>query len=416
MNHKRKRPWRFLLLIFLLLVAFGTLFGKVRFGKEQTETIPMPFVSGDLLDDAISLFTGEPTEVRELKAQEVTGKEEGFYEYYFEQLNDDQKRGYRQMLTAIRNREESFYVTVTGDDVTHVYSAVLKDHPELFWIHNREHVYMTSYSNQDYSRFSPGYTYTEAEMNEILGSMESAYQSVRAMIPEEADTYRKVETVYTWLIDYCEYVVTEHDQSIAGVFWAKEAVCAGYAGAVKYLLDRLGIPCIYVEGDSSESSDGHAWNIVWIDGEPYIVDATNGDQPDFLQGNAAMLAEHKTTIMDYLCPFPEEYAAIYTPADEYQVPACTAHADNFYVRNNACFDDYDWQKVYDLCRLRIDNNAAVVRFRFARQEDFERAVSEWGEGDSASEVANYYMTRNGLDRVEYHFGVLDTFKTIYEIF
>lgn len=39
----------------------------------------------------------------------------------------------------------------------------------------------------------------------------------------------------------------------------------------------------------------------------YYVDATNGDQPDFLNGNAAQLEEHKTIIYDYLCPFPEEY-------------------------------------------------------------------------------------------------------------
>lgn len=67
--------------------------------------------------------------------------------------------------------------------------------------------------------------------------------------------------------------------------------------------------------------------------EYYYVDATNGDQPDFLNGDAAQLEEHKTIIYDYLCPFPEEYEKTYTPSEELTVPACTAKNLDFYVLN-----------------------------------------------------------------------------------
>ncbi len=86
------------------------------------------------------------------------------------------------------------------------------------------------------------------------------------------------------LLIYPEYQTGEDDQSIAGVFWKKSAVCAGYAGAVQYLLERLDIPCIYVDGSTKGSTEGHAWDIVKIGQEYYYVDATNGDQPDFLNG------------------------------------------------------------------------------------------------------------------------------------
>ena len=49
-----------------------------------------------------------------------------------------------------------------------------------------------------------------------------------------------------------------------------------------------------------------------LDGEYYYFDATNGDQPEFLEGDAVQLAEHKTILYDYLCPFPEEYEMTYT--------------------------------------------------------------------------------------------------------
>ena len=69
---------------------------------------------------------------------------------------------------------------------------------------------------------------------------------------------------------------------MAGIFWKKQAVCAGYAGAAQYLLEYLNVPCIYVEGKTAGSTEGHAWNIITLEGEYYYFDATNGDQPEFL--------------------------------------------------------------------------------------------------------------------------------------
>ena len=121
-----------------------------------------------------------------------------------------------------------------------MYHAVLKDHPELFWVHNREKVYKTTYSGRDYCQFSPGYTYTEEQRQEITQAMENAYQEVLSQIPDGADDYTKVMTVYTYVIDNTEYVISDDDQSIAGAFWKKQAVCAGYAGAVQYPLYLCG--------------------------------------------------------------------------------------------------------------------------------------------------------------------------------
>lgn len=106
-------------------------------------------------------------------------------------------------------------------------------------------------------------------------------------------------------------------------------MCAGYARSVQYFLERLGIPCIYVEGSTKGSTEGHAWNIVLLDGQYYYVDATNGDQPEFLEGDAVQFVEHKTTLYDYLCPFPDEYREIYTASEEFPVPECTAVDKNF---------------------------------------------------------------------------------------
>ena len=98
------------------------------------------------------------------------------------------------------------------------------------------------------------------------------------------------------------------------------------------------------------------------------------------------------------------------------MPECTASDMNFYVLNQACFDTYDWQSVYDLCVLRLNNNAAVVRFKFANQEAFAQAYQDWVLGDAPQEVARYYMNLYGMNQVEYHYGVLENMKTIYYMF
>lgn len=372
---------------------------------------------GQIRSIAKSIISGEPKEVEELRQMEVAQSEEGHQEYYFKQLTEEEQRVYRELLKGIRAREKEFYLTISDDDsIDRSYHAVLKDHPEIFWVHNREKIYKTTYSDSDYCVFTPGYTYTDSEIDEIQTAMEQSFQDVRALIPEDAGDYEKVRIVYTYVIDHTQYQTGEDDQSIAGVFWKKSAVCAGYAGAVQYLLERLDIPCIYVDGSTKGSTEGHAWDIVKIGQEYYYVDATNGDQPDFLNGDAAQLEEHKTIIYDYLCPFPEEYEKTYTPSEELTVPACTAKNLDFYVLNQGYFEDYSWQDIYDYCKMRLDNGAAVVRFKFGSQEAFSEACQELLDDGVVQNVAQYYMKLHGLGQVEYHYGVMDNFYTIYFIF
>lgn len=372
---------------------------------------------GQIRSIAKSIISGEPKEVEELRQMEVAQSEEGHQEYYFKQLTEEEQRVYRELLKGIRVREKEFYLTISDDDsIDRSYHAVLKDHPEIFWVHNREKIYKTTYSDSDYCVFTPGYTYTDSEIDEIQTAMEQSFQEVRALIPEDAGDYEKVRIVYTYVIDHTQYQTGEDDQSIAGVFWKKSAVCAGYAGAVQYLLERLDIPCIYVDGSTKGSTEGHAWDIVKIGQEYYYVDATNGDQPDFLNGDAAQLEEHKTIIYDYLCPFPEEYEKTYTPSEELTVPACTARDLDFYVLNQGYFEDYSWQDIYDYCKMRLDNGAAVVRFKFGGQEAFSEACQELLDDGVVQNVAQYYMKLHGLGQVEYHYGVMDNFYTIYFIF
>lgn len=64
--------------------------------------------------------------------------------------------------------------------------------------------------------------------------------------------------------------------TIYGALAQGSAICGGYSQAYAYLCYQMGIPCVYVEGNivSEEFSGAHAWDIVQIDGQWGIVDAT----------------------------------------------------------------------------------------------------------------------------------------------
>ena len=196
---------------------------------------------GQIRSIAKSIISGEPKEVEELRQMEVAQSEEGHQEYYFKQLTEEEQRVYRELLKGIRAREKEFYLTISDDDsIDRSYHAVLKDHPEIFWVHNREKIYKTTYSDSDYCVFTPGYTYTDGEIDEIQTAMEQSFQEVRALIPEDAGDYEKVRIVYTYVIDHTQYQTGEDDQSIAGVFWKKSAVCAVSSGKAGYSLYLCG--------------------------------------------------------------------------------------------------------------------------------------------------------------------------------
>ena len=398
----------------------------IAFGKPRIQVSLPENVRTDLLSLTRDVFSLEPAEVKALRRQDVAQEEDGHYEYYFRQLSEDQQRAYREMLSGLRSWEEEFYLTISGDDnVDKIYRAVLNDHPELFWARNRKPVYKTLFSGQDYCTFTPGYAYggkdgrekgASEEARQIVLAMEQAKSAVASMLSYDASDYEKANVVYTYLIDTTEYVESEDDQSIAGVFWKKEAVCAGYASAVQYLLDYLGVKSIYVEGSTRKNGEGHAWNLVELDGEWYYLDATNGDQPEFLMGDAVSLEEHKTFLVDYLCPFPWEYEQIYESSDLFALPVCESTACNFYVLNNGCFDEYDEAAMEDYFRMRINNNAAVIRLKFTNESAFDQAVESWPQSGELENAIQYYMTYNGLGQIQYHYGVLDSFYTVYYIF
>jgi hypothetical protein len=94
-----------------------------------------------------------------------------------------------------------------------------------------------------------------------------------------------------------------------------------------------------------DSGENHAWNLVKVNGAYYYVDVTWGDasyQSDASDWDNGYVPEIN---YDYLCVTTEQLQRTHTIQNYVPLPECTAEADNYYVRENTLFFEYDSEKM-----------------------------------------------------------------------
>ncbi|HWP79474.1 MAG TPA: transglutaminase domain-containing protein [Candidatus Acidoferrum sp.] len=98
-----------------------------------------------------------------------------------------------------------------------------------------------------------------------------------ANLPDAGDT---IEEIHDYVLAQTTYGGSgENAYSARGVFVDGQAVCDGYTRAVLMLCQAAGIPCLYIGAENIN----HSFNLVYSEGQWYIVDATwddTGGDPD----------------------------------------------------------------------------------------------------------------------------------------
>ena len=107
------------------------------------------------------------------------------------------------------------------------------------------------------------------------------------IITENMSEYDKVKAIHDWLVCNVEYDVEGYyggnipytDYTIEGLLSTRKAVCDGYAKTFKKMAIQAGLEAVRITGNgkSGNSSEGHAWNQVKVDGKWYNVDVTWDD-------------------------------------------------------------------------------------------------------------------------------------------
>lgn len=254
--------------------------------------------------------------------------------YARKQLEEERQDDYDAIYEGLMNMDDEIKVDyMEEDELVELYSAVMYDHPEIFWTETFAYTQMDFMIFGSWSELYPHYLYTAEEAKTYTRQLKEKAEEILTDLPAGASDYEKVKFVYDHIIDHTAYDTEAADnQNILSVMLNETSVCAGYAKTMQYLLERLKIPCSYQVGVTLKDQNAHAWNMVLMDGEYYYMDVTHGDAAvDGVQDG------HKTYA--FFGFTSDEMLDLYDVHTAYEVT--DALKDNYYVKENAYITGID---------------------------------------------------------------------------
>lgn len=293
--------------------------------------------------------------------------------YAFGKLNEEEQDLYLEILDALLYfREDVRLSTCDKEQLSRIFQCVLNDHPEIFYVEGYTYTEYTLGTLLKKITFSGSYTVSREEAEEKQKQIEDYVNQCLAGMPEGADEYAKVKYIYEYLIHQTDYDAAARDsQNICSVFLERKSVCQGYAKATQYLLNRAGIFSTLVLG-RVVGGEGHAWNLVRIDGQYYYVDTTWGDASYQAVGSDYPAGKIPTINYDYLCVTTEQMEQTHTFDNVVELPVCTATDANYYVREGVYFETWDEEKAAEIFADSYRRGEAYVTLKCAGADVYQK--------------------------------------------
>lgn len=334
--------------------------------------------------------------------EQAIPNEEMSQKFYYQQLTAEvDKTTYKEILQGLRESKKEIYIHEANAERIHqMYTAVLYDFPELFWCAGRTETTGYEQGGVSYSILIPEYQYEGAVLEEKKAEVEEQAAACIAGMNPESSVYEKIKYVYEYIILTTDYKLDAPDnQNIYSVFVNKQSVCAGYARAFQYILNRCEIEAAYITG-TVDGGQPHAWNIVKCDGAYYQVDPTWGD-PVFLESEGTNPVDAAINY-DYLMCTDAEIYRTHVPDQEIPVPACTSNAYNYYALNGTYYETYDRSAVREAIHHAIDQKQGYIDLKFSGEDAYLRAKQDMID-NLMEEAAQYLGRQYGLQEIRYYY-------------
>lgn len=371
------------------------------------------FVAYEWRDISYSLpapLRGTPSEVEFYDAASQTNVSR----YAYESLDANDKEKYRIVYKALTDYSKHPFPTDNLNEIRRIEDCVLADFPELY---DR-----AALVNMEGGLFASAYVAgvplaDEEELDSMQAQIEGAVAQCLSRINSYDDDYTKAKKVYEWLAETTSYgkeydtlddrivinatgsdtftldegssVPREHGQTVYNALIQKRAVCAGYAKAFQYLMQRMGIECTYISGTAtSGASQGglHAWCLIKLDGDYYFIDPTWGD-PEY-ESNWDLMQTNQNIDYRYFAVTTDDITKTHEADATFFIPVCTATADNYYVREGLVFDTVDAARFGQLVSEALRNGESVS-IRCTTEEVYEDFLHNWVE---TGEIGRYAPT------------------------
>lgn len=180
------------------------------------------------------------------------------------------------------------------------FSAVINDHPELYWArtvtintsgrdtYNNE-VFVKSELEGATVQINGTTPHSGKDIKKFNKAVKKAIKKINKYTGKNPSRATRIRAINKWLCKNTKYNMKHGDSTdekyqylhnAYGVFVKKQAVCDGYAKALKLLCDYYKIPCMINLGHAYNNSgqlQKHVWNLVRVKKKWYVVDATWND-------------------------------------------------------------------------------------------------------------------------------------------
>ena len=280
-------------------------FAKVSDEEIEIKPVKIPDDTGET-----PALTIEPVIQQEPNNKENTQEHINSNKFYYDQLEEYSKLIYESLesnkdslktgnskITLPNKISEVIETENAEENMKAVFSLAINafeyDNPDIFYIDTSKlilfyerdrlgnyNIYLKN-DNQTNNYFVNGFD-NENDVEQAQEQINNIVQKIEEKIQEMNTDYEKILYIHDWIVNntkYDEKLSKTNRNSIYGVFIEKEATCGGYAKTFKYLIDRLNINCIIIQGEatSEEKTENHAWNYIQLDNKWYGVDCTWDD-------------------------------------------------------------------------------------------------------------------------------------------
>lgn len=311
------------------------------------------------------------------------------YYPYYAMLDERGRHVYRQIYANAGELYSAFspLEPVTANELKNIFSAVVNDHPELFWL---ETAYAGKYvRNGQCIEINLRFNRTAQDLETAKTRFNENAAQILAGAQNFSSDYEKERFVHDALLDRLSYYLgAEMNQSAYSALVNGQTVCAGYARAFQYLLQRLGIPCYCCTGYAGES---HAWNIVALDDGYYNVDTTWDDT-----GSGTYDYFNKTDA-DYAGDHIRQELSVYLPAcngQAYRDLEQKTEDDGLRSLGDTGLTEEqvigDMQEYYEDCYAQILQNG-LGNYTFYNVIEGEELLNAWYQSYSNEYYRQAYM-------------------------
>lgn len=325
-------------------------------------------------------------------------------DYHYSLLSEYNQIIYQIVYQGMTDFETEINLTsfsIDNNDIVEVLRAINLDQGDIFWVEN-SYNYSIYEESQLVSKLSPSYALTEEEIINYQTLLEEKVAEIVAMTEFFETDYEKALFLYEYLIENTEYNTAMSDllssdnkgfdlsQSLVGVILYGDGICSGYSQAYSYILDEIGIISFCVSGSADGQS--HQWNIIYLDGQAYHVDATWGD-PVASDGTSNSIN------YNYFCLTTEDISK--THSMDYDYPLCTATEYNYYLKNNLYFSEYSKEAITELFETAISNSESTILLKFSNLEAYETAMNNLIESNDCFDILSLFSDVIKHDQYNY---------------